>query len=94
MSLLATHIPDACKALVKEVRNDLIRRSHSTSGTKDRNARAKTSLSSRFPSQCSVDDTSGRGAFAEYVKKAYSDTIWKVTGGTYSSEEVAATGVP
>jgi len=36
---------------------------------------------------------SGRGAFAEYAK-AYSDLIWKVPEGTYSFEEVAATGIP
>lgn len=36
---------------------------------------------------------SGRGAFAEYAK-AYSDIVWKVPEGTYSFEEVAATGVP
>lgn len=41
----------------------------------------------------SLDDTSGRGAFAEYAK-AYSDLIWKVPEGTYSFEEVAATGIP
>jgi len=35
----------------------------------------------------------GRGAFAEYAK-AYSDIVWKVPEGTYSFEEVAATGVP
>ena len=36
---------------------------------------------------------SGRGAFAEYAK-AYSDVVWKVPEGTYSFEEVAATGIP
>ena len=40
-----------------------------------------------------IDVTSGRGAFAEYAK-AFSDLVWKVPDGTYSSEEVAATGVP
>ena len=40
-----------------------------------------------------IDVTSGRGAFAEYAK-AFSDLVWKVPDGTYSPEEVAATGVP
>ena len=46
-----------------------------------------------YPLGWPIDVASGRGAFAEYAK-AYSDIVWKVPEGTYSFEEVAATGIP